>query len=189
MFMFAINWDARYFASATPLWCVLAAPGALWLARTLGPVPLLGRVRGAHLLVAIVVALGLLQSVAAWRTVRHQGTGTENAAARAEAPFLRQHLAPDEAVMAITTSFYSYWADRPAVFVVIAEEPRFMEVVRRLRVRYAAFPTSALADLSARYPGGRLPAALVVDHSSEANDVTVFRVVDAGAGPGPRRSP
>jgi hypothetical protein len=188
-FVFAVNWDARYFASAVPLWCVLTAPGALWLARTLAPAPLVGRVRGAHLLVAFLVALVLLQSVAAWRTVAHQGTGTENAAARAEAPFLRAHLSPDEAVMALTTSFYAYWADRPAVYLPIADTPRFMEVVRRLKVRYAALPTSALAELAARYPGGRLPATLVLDHVNEADDVSVFRVVDAAAGtratPGP----
>jgi hypothetical protein len=188
-FIFAVNWDARYFASAVPLWCVLTAPGALWLARTLAPAPLVGRVRGAHLLVALLVALVLLQSVAAWRTVAHQGTGTENAAARAEAPFLRAHLSPDEAVMALTTSFYAYWADRPAVYLPIADTPRFMEVVRRLKVRYAALPTSALAELAARYPGGRLPATLVLDHVNEADDVSVFRVVDAAAGtratPGP----
>ena len=183
-FILAINWDARYFASAVPLWCVLAAPGAVWFARALGPAPLLGRVRGVPLLATVLAALVLLQGVAAWRDAAHQGTGTENAAARAESPFLRTHLAPDEAVMALTTSYYAYWTDRPAVYVVIADEPPFMDVVRRLKVRYAALPTSALADLAARYPGGRLPAALVFDHASEANDVTVFRVVNATAGPG-----
>jgi hypothetical protein len=185
-FIFAVNWDARYFASAVPLWCALTAPGAVWLARTLGPAPLLGRLRGAHLLAAILAVLVLLQAVAAWRIVVHQGTGTENAAARAEAPFLRAHLEPDEAVMALTTSFYAYWADRPAVYIPIADTPRFMEVVRRLKVRYAAFPTSALAMLAARYPDGRLPATLVFDHANDADDVTVFRVVDTADGTRPK---
>jgi hypothetical protein len=189
-FIFAVNWDARYFASAVPLWCALTAPGAVWLARALGPAPLLGRLRGAHLLTATFAAVMLLQAVSAWRNVAHQGTGTENPAARAEAPFLRAHLAPDEAVMALTTSFYAYWADRPAVYLPIAETPRFMEVVRRLKVRYAALPTSMLAELAARYPGGRLPAALVLDHANQADDVTVFRIVDAAAGtPGPAVAP
>ncbi len=187
-FLFAINWDARYFANAVPLWCALVATGGVWIAGSLGPAPLPGRLRGAHLLAAIVAVLVVLQSVAAWRLVHHQGTATENEAARTEAPFLRARLGPDEAVMAFTTSYWSYWTDRPAVYVVISDPPAFMEVVRRLKVRYAALPTSALADLAARYPDRRLPAALVVDHANAATDVTVFRVVDAAAArPGSRR--
>jgi hypothetical protein len=78
--------------------------------------------------------------------------------------------------MAINTSYYAYWVDRPAVYLVIAEPPRFMNEVRRLKVRYAALPTSRLAEIAARYPGGRLPAALLFDHADAATDVTVFRV-------------
>jgi hypothetical protein len=62
---------------------------------------------------------------------------------------------------------------------VIADRERFMATVRRLRVRYAALPTSRLAEFAARYPGGSLPASLVLDHEDPRHDVTVFRVVDA----------
>ena len=179
--LFAVNWDARYFASLVPLWCAIAATGALWIARALGPLPLAGGLRGSHLLAGTLVALVLLQAAATRRDVAGHLV-SENVAARAEAPFLRAHLGPDESVMALTTSFYAYWADRHAVFIVIADTPDFMDVVRRLHVRYAAFPTSQLDDLAARYPGGRLPPALVVDHADSTADVTVFRVRDRGAG-------
>ncbi|HEY6866998.1 MAG TPA: hypothetical protein VI792_07065, partial [Candidatus Eisenbacteria bacterium] len=179
--LFATNWDARYFASLVPLGCALAAPGAMWIAGALGPVPLVGRVRGSHLLVATLAALVLLQAGAGRRDVADQPT-TENTAARAVAPFLRAHLQPDESVMALTTSYYAYWADRPAVYLVIADAPDFMEVVRRLKVRVAALPTSRLAELAARYRDGRLPAALVLDHADPTADVTLFRVRGAGAG-------
>ncbi len=59
---------------------------------------------------------------------------------------------------------------------MIADEPRFDEVVERLRVRYAALPTSRLPEFAAHYPGGRLPAVLVPDHEVPALDLSVFRV-------------
>ena len=189
MVIFTIKWVDRYFASTVPLWCAITAPGALWLAGALDRAPLVGRLRGRHLLVGTLVALVALQAAAAREDVRKQ-FAPENAAARAESSFLRTHLAPDEAVMVLTTSYYAYWSDRPAVFVVLADSTGFMGEMRRLKVRYAALPTSALAGLATRYPGGRLPAALVFDHANEASDVTVFRIVDRAApsvpGHGPR---
>jgi hypothetical protein len=65
---------------------------------------------------------------------------------------------------------------------VIADDARFAEVVRRLKVRWAALPTSRIPQFAARYPGGHLPAALVVHHVDPQRDITVFQVRDAAAG-------
>jgi hypothetical protein len=54
----------------------------------------------------------------------------------------------------------------------------------RLKVRWAALPTSRLAEFAARYPGGVLPRALVFDHADSVRDVTVF-AVRPGAGAPP----
>jgi len=179
-FIFAVNWDARYFASSVPLWCVLAASGAGWIANALGPAPLLGRLRGRHLLAGALVGLVLVQIAAARREVADQ-VAEENSNARAAAPFLREHLGPHEAVMCLTTSYYAWFADRPARFVVFADEPTLLDDLRHFRVRYAVFPTDSLAGIASRYPGGRLPAAFAPDHVDAAHDLTVFRVRDAGA--------
>jgi hypothetical protein len=89
---------------------------------------------------------------------------------------LRDHLAPDESVMAITTSWWAWFADRPAVHLVIADDRRLGEVLQRLHVRYVALPTSRLPQLAARYPDGRLPAAFALDHLDPELDLTVFAV-------------
>ena len=93
--------------------------------------------------------------------------------------FLAAHLARDEAVMVVTTSFYSWFADRNSVHLVIADDAGFAATVRRFKVRYAALPSSRLVEFAARYPGGHLPAMLVLDHVDPQRDVTVFRVEDA----------
>ena len=67
-------------------------------------------------------------------------------------------------MIAETTSYWTWFADRASVHLPIAGEAEFMAVVRRYRVRWAALPTSRLAELAARYPEGRLPVALVRDH-------------------------
>ena len=59
---------------------------------------------------------------------------------------------------------------------MVADEARFDEVLRRLRVRYAALPTSQLELYASHYPGHRLPRALVPEHVDSANDVTIFGV-------------
>lgn len=178
-FIFAVNWDARYFASGVPFWCLLTALGGVWTWRAIASQPLWRGLEGRHLLLLVALANVALPVAIARRALLHQAP-PEIDAARAEAPFLRAHLAPDESVMVVTTSLYSWFADRFSVHLVIADEPHFMEVVQRLKVRYAALPTSRLAEFAAHYPEHRLPRALVLDHRDDAHDVTVFRV-DAAA--------
>jgi hypothetical protein len=174
-FILSLNWVARYFASAVPLLCLLTALGAVAIARWLEPVP---RARGFSVARMLALALALLLVAVAVRTVHEvaPNASPELAAARAEAPFLRAHLAPGEAVMAETTSYWAWFADRPAVHPVVADSARFESVMRRLRVRYAALPSSRLAEFAAHYPGGRLPEALVLDHENAACDISVFEV-------------
>jgi hypothetical protein len=162
-----------------PLWALATALGAAWLARPLADLELWGPLRGRHLLAAALAALCVVQTADARRDVgRLQPPEIE--AARAEAPFLRARLAPDESVMVLTTSLWSWYLDRPSVHLVIADEARFLATVRRLKVRWAALPTSRIPTLAARFPGGRLPRALRLHHADPARDVTVFRVVDPG---------
>jgi hypothetical protein len=179
VFVFAVNWDARYFTSGVPLWCAFAAMGAVWLYRAIETLPLVGRLRGGHLGIAALAAVLLLQMAAARRDVAEQ-IAEENDTAHAAAPFLHEHLAPDEAVMALTTSYYSYWADRPSRLLVIAGASDFAADVARYHVRYVALPTHRVADIAARYPGGALPALLVRDHEDPLHDLTIFRVGERG---------
>lgn len=177
--MSAVSWNTRYFASAAPLACLLTALGAMGLVRR-APVPHASAPARA-MAAAALLALLALAAVRAWREVRGYAP-PELAAAAAESPRLAARLRPDEALMAVTTSYWSWFADRPSVHLVIADEPAFLAVLRRHRVRWAALPTSRLAEFAARYPEGRLPAALVVDHADPARDVTVFAVRDTAAG-------
>jgi hypothetical protein len=181
IFVFALHWDSRYFTSTVPLWSLFTALGGVWVARALGPLPLAGRLSGRHLLAGALVVLVGVQAEAARRQVVRV-TQAELDAARSEAPMLRARLAPDEAVMVVSTSYYSWFTDRPTVHFVIADEARFMETVRRLRVRMAALPTSRLAEFAERYPDHRLPRALVFDHADPARDVTVFTVRERASG-------
>ena len=176
--VFAVLWDSRYFASTVPLWALFTAFGATFLARTLGPLPLSGRLRGVHVLAGALAILLAVQTVAARRALIGLRQ-PEIEAARALAPELRERLAPDESAMVVTTSFYSWFADRPTVHLVIADEPAFRATIRRLKVRVAALPTSRLAVFAARFPGGRLPPELVLERSDPALDVTVFSVREA----------
>jgi hypothetical protein len=178
-FIFAVNWDGRYFSSTVPLWSIATALGAVWIAEALGPRPLWGPLRGAHVLVAALILTAALQVAYARRQARVPSPEIE--AAIHEAPFLRAHLGPDESVMVVTTSFWSWFADRPSVHLVIADDARFAETVRRLKVRWAALPTSRIPQFAARYPGGRLPALLTFHHEDPARDVTVFQVTEPGA--------
>jgi 4-amino-4-deoxy-L-arabinose transferase-like glycosyltransferase len=175
LLMAAVSWNTRYFASTTPFWCLLAGLGASALAFRL---PAAARRPATGLLAVAFLALAATQTLRAWREVRAGGP-PELAAAIAEAPILAARLAPGEALMAVTTSYWSWFADRPSVHLVIAGEPAFSEVTRRYRVRWAALPTSRLPELAARFPGGRLPAALVADHADPERDITVFAVRDS----------
>lgn len=174
LFIFAVHWDSRYFTASIPFWAMLTAVGALWTARAIGDRMVWGPVRGRHLLIAVAVIAAAIQIETARRNVPRLSPEVD--AAIAEAPFLRSRLAPDEAVMVVTTSFYSWYADRPSVHLVIADETRFEATVRRLKVRYAALPTSRLAEFAERFPEGRLPRILVPDHEDPARDVTVFAI-------------
>ena len=172
LMMSAVSWNTRYFASTAPFWCLLAALGVVWLARRL-PALRWPLVRGVAV-AALIVYVGL-QSRRVARDVRGS-TVPEIAAAIAESPVIASHLAPGESLMAVTTSYWSWFSDRPSVHLVIADEREFTAVVHRYRVRWAALPTSRLAEFAARYPGGRLPAALVLDHADPERDITVFEV-------------
>jgi len=173
LMMSAVSWNTRYFASTAPFWCLLTALGAVWLARRLPAVrwPLAARVVAV---VALLAYVGL-QSRRVARDIR-DSAAPEIAAAIAESPVIASRLAPGESLMAVTTSYWSWFSDRPSVHLVVAGEREFMAVVRRYRVGWAALPTSRLAEFAARYPGGRLPAALVPDHADPERDITVFRV-------------
>lgn len=178
LFIFAVHWDSRYFSASIPFWAMVTAVGALWIARAIGDRPVWGPLRGRHLLIAVAVIAAALQVETARRNVPRLSPEVD--AAIAEAPFLKSRLAPDEAVMVVTTSFYSWYADRPSVHLVIADEARFAATVRRLKVRYAALPTSRLAEFARRFPEGRLPGMLVPDHEDPARDVTVFAIRTGG---------
>ena len=172
-FILSIHWVDRYFASVVPVLCLITALGLDVLAAGSRAV-----LRFRPLAFGTALGLALVLGYTAARAVRSAApTFTpELAAARHEAPFLRAHVAPGEAVMAEMTSYWAWWSDRNAVYPVVADSARFADVARRLRVRYAALPTSRLAEFAARYPGGRLPAALVKDHEDPDRDVTVFEV-------------
>jgi hypothetical protein len=132
-------------------------------------------VRGKHLLVAVTIVTFAVQVESARRQVA-RFSAPEVSAAIAEAPFLKSRLAPDEAVMVVRTSFWSWFVDRPSVHLVIADDTRFEATLRRLKVKYAALETSRLAEFAERYPGGRLPRSLVFDHADSTRDVTVFAI-------------
>jgi dolichyl-phosphate-mannose-protein mannosyltransferase len=180
LFIFAVLWDTRYFASTIPLWALFTAMGAAWLARGVGTLPLAGPVRGAHLLAGALAILLLVQTVAARHglEVRRE---PEIEAARALAPELRARLKPDESAMVVTTSYYSWFADRPTVHLVIAGEEDFAATLWRLKVRVALLPTSRLDQFAARFPGGHLPPQLVFERSDPVLDVTLFSVSESPA--------
>jgi len=136
---------------------------------------LIGPLKVSTVLVVATAVVLLLQVAVARRTLLAY-VPPEIDAAQTEAAFLRERLAPDEAVLAMTTSYWSWFTGRPSVYLVIADEPRFDDAMRRLKVRWAALPTSRLPEFAARYPGGALPRSLVYDHADSVTDVTVFSV-------------
>jgi hypothetical protein len=175
VFIFALHWDARYFSSGMPLWCMLAASGALFLVRAAGDARLFGPIGAQSLFAATLVVLVASQAWTARRVLRAPAL-PEVGSARAEAAFLRERLAPNESVMVVTTSTWSWFTQRPSVHLVIADDARMRETFDRLRVRYAALPTARLPEFAARYPGGRLPSAFEFDHVDSAHGVTLFAI-------------
>jgi hypothetical protein len=173
-FLLAVHWAPRYFASLAPFLCIVAALGAAWLWRRL-----LAVAPARFAVAAAAVALAVM-------AVLHAGRGFDMArrtftpeldAARAEAAFLTSRLAPDEAIMVDMTSYWAWFSDRNAVHLVIDREDRVEEVLRRLKVRYAALPTANLEEYARRYPGGALPDFFVPDHENPEHGVSVFRIV------------
>jgi hypothetical protein len=180
-FIFAVNWDARYFVSNVPLWCLFAALGAVELGRRAWDLPLAGGVRGGHVLVAIAAITLGVTALAARRDTAIAGQ-PELDAARSEAPFLKQALGPDESIMAVRTSYWSWFSDRKSVHLVIASKPELLEVIHRLKVRYAALELSQVPTFAARYPGGRLPDVFVPLRADTALDLAMFRIREPAAG-------
>lgn len=177
----ALHWDARYFVIPAILWCLLAASGAIAILRRLGPSPGTAGLDLRPIAGGLLVVALLVQAQVARQQVRRFDY-VENPAAIALGPELHRRLAPGESVMVMTTSAYAWWADRPAVHLVISDRERFLATVRRLRVKLAVLPTARLAEFASRYEGGRLPEAFQFERSDPALGVTLFRV-DPDAAP------
>ena len=178
-FILAVHWDTYYFTSSMSAWCLLAAAGMVWMARALDAARTFEPPRPA-LAVPGLIALALITplAVAALRPARLAAdVPVEMEVARLEAPFLREHLGPNQSAMVNITSYFAWFADRPMAELVVADSARFVERVRRLNTHFAVLPDAMLPALAAHYPGGRLPGALVFDHASAAPGYTVYRVV------------
>jgi len=170
-----LDWLPRYLTMLVPFTAGLTALGLFVFLKLLEGVRPLVR-RGVLCLLALL-CVGLLahQIDRTRRGVSHSST-SELGAARAYGPWLSARLAPGEAVMVETTSYWAWYSDRPAVYLVISDEAGFIEVVRRHNVRWAALPTSRLEDYSERFPEGRLPPLLEPVLEDAELDVTIFRV-------------
>jgi len=83
------------------------------------------RIGWALRLAAVVL---VLQVAVARRTLAPYAQ-PELAAAQKEAAFLSERLAPDEALLAVTTSYWSYFTRRPSVHLIIADPARFAEAI------------------------------------------------------------
>lgn len=179
-FIFAVNWDSRYFVSAAALWCVFAAAGGVWVYRRLAGEPVFGRLTLKPVLLLTLATAMVVQAHEARRTVK-SFYNVEARAAIALAPELQRRLQPGEAAMVMTTSTWAWFADRPTVHFVIADRARFDGTLRRLQVRLAVLPTASLAEFAARFEGGRLPESLVFERAEDSLGVTVFRIGDLAA--------
>jgi 4-amino-4-deoxy-L-arabinose transferase-like glycosyltransferase len=170
-----LMWLPRYFTPLAPFVAGMAALGVLAMMRLLA-----SRVPATrHVPALVFVLLGVLMLVPQVERARVGASPTfapEIAAARAYGPWLRARLAPGEAVMCETTSYWAWYSDRPAVYLPISDEARLRAVVRRLRVRWAALPLSRLPEFAARYPSGKLPELLAPVLEDAARDVAIFRI-------------
>lgn len=169
-----INWPDRYLASVAPLFAAQAALGTAVVLRRLEDAGSPGRVVSMTLIG--VLLFGFTLQVERTRRGVPNEYHPEIEAARDYGPWLRARLAPGEALMAETTSYWAWYADRPAAHLVIADEARVREALVRLRVRWAALPARALPDLAARYPERRLPRCFEPVLEDRARDVALFRV-------------
>jgi hypothetical protein len=170
-----LDWLPRYFIMLVPFTAGLTALGLFVLLKPLEGVRPLVR-RGVLCLLALLCAGLLAHQIDRTRRGASHSFTSELEAARAYGPWLSARLAPGEAVMVETTSYWAWYSDRPAVYLVIADEARFNKVARQYRVRWAALPTSRLEDFSERFPEGRLPHLLEPVLEDTELDVTIFRV-------------
>lgn len=170
-----LSWMPRYFTSLVPFVAGLAALGLVRIASYLdrfGP-----RLRRPVLVFVLIACASLLvlQMGRARRGTPNTFT-PELAAARAYGPWLNERLGPGEAVMAETTSYWSWYSDRPSVYLVISDEARFRNVVERLKVKWVALPMSRLGEFSERFPDRRLPGLLEPFLEDGDLDIAIFRV-------------
>lgn len=172
-FLFAVYWAPRYFAMLVPAFALLAALGLASLER------MTGLARRPRLAGLATLALALGAAVPGVMLARTQAGAFETPdarAAREEAAFLRERLAPGEAVMCDVTSYWAWHVDRPAVHVIIASEDALAREIERLRVRWAALPAAKVDAYAARFPEGRLPDLFVPHHVNDAAGVIVYEV-------------
>jgi hypothetical protein len=174
-FIFAVNWDSRYFVTTAAVACVFAGLGGVWVWRRLAGEPLLERLPARPVLLAVLGINLVVQAHEARRMVR-EFHNPEAPAAIALAPEMRRRLRPGETAMVMTTSTYAWFADRPTVHFVISDRARFDQTLRRLKVRMAVLPTAQLDAFAARFEGGRLPASLVFERVEPSLGVTVFGI-------------
>jgi 4-amino-4-deoxy-L-arabinose transferase-like glycosyltransferase len=170
-----VSWLSRYFTSLVPFIAGLTALGLVRMASYLGRFgPRLRRT----VLVSVLIACAVLLMLQMDRTRRGApNTFTpELAAARAYGPWLNERLGPGEAVMAETTSYWSWYSDRPSVYLVISDETRFRKVVERMKVKWVALPLSRLGEFSQLFPDGRLPGLLEPFLEDSDLDIAIFRV-------------
>ncbi len=170
-----LSWMPRYFTSLVPFVAGLAALGLVRMAGCLdrfGP-----RLRRAAL-VSVLIACAILLMLQMERARRGAPiTFTpELAAARVYGPWLNERLEPGEAVMAETTSYWSWYSDRSSVYLVISDEARFGNVVERLNVKWAVLPLSRLGEFSEQFPDKRLPGRLEPFLEDRDLDIAIFRV-------------
>jgi 4-amino-4-deoxy-L-arabinose transferase-like glycosyltransferase len=170
-----LSWTPRYFTSLVPFLAGLAALGLVRITSYLdrfGP-----RLRRPVLVFVLIACSSLLvlQMDRARRGTPNTFT-PELAAARAYGPWLNERLGPGEAVMAETTSYWSWYSDRPSVYLVISDEARFRNVVERLKVKWVALPLSRLGEFSEQFPDRRLPGLLEPFLEDGDLDIAIFRV-------------
>ena len=170
-----LAWLPRYFTAFVPFAAGLTAVGLVRLFGLMNVLRPRARRPAAATAAVACVAILLLQTGRAVRGTPNTFT-PELDGARKWGPWLEERLEPGEAVMAETTSYWSWYSERPSVYLVISGEDRFEEVVEELAVRWAALPLSRLEEYAALYPSGRLPAALVPFTEDPQRDIAIFRV-------------
>jgi len=189
-FFMPLDWTSRYFASTMTGIALLAAAGLAWVGRRLDERSR-GSWPGAPALATIVLVTLAAAAPLAWSAylAAHPATQSsiDSVAARGETSFLRAQLQPDEAVMTDVGSYWTWFLDRPSVHWVVADSVRFDATMRRLKVRWAAIPTSEIPALAAHYPGHRLPSSLIAVRLDQSQHEQLYRVVPAAPATGEAR--